>query len=192
MPLFYFFCFTVSAQQKILLLNGKTFEIKDVLVKNENITFKKFIRGKERSRSIDKLRVFSVNKADGSELIVYDPDTALDLSVSQMRIYMEGEQAASKYFNKPLNVVAGVTAGLVGSYFTFYGLPIPLLYGTISGRISPKVRLPEDAIYINQKTEEFRDGYQRKAREIKTRQTLIAGLVGFAISVTFFPSMVEI
>jgi hypothetical protein len=168
------------------MLNGNEILIKDFVVKNEQITFKKIIGSKEKKRNVDKFRVFSIVKNDGTEQIIYEPDTSYDLSVDQMRIYIEGEQAAIKYYHKPGNVVAGVIAGVAGSYFTFYGLPVPVLYGAIAGRISPKVKVPADAIYPNQKTEEFREGYKRKGKDIKTRQTLISGLIGFALSVTFF------
>lgn len=174
------------AQQKIVLLSGKVIEIKDFVVKYDRISFSKISGNSEKKRSLDKYRVFSIINTDGTEQIIYEPDTSLDLSVNQMRIYIEGEQAAMKYYKKPANAMAGFMAGVVGSYFTFYGLPVPILYGALSGRISPKVRLPEDAIYLNQKEPEFIEGYKRKGRDIKTKQTLISGLIGFAMSVTFF------
>jgi len=172
-------------QQKIVLLNGKEIEIKSFVVRTEQITFKKIVNGKEKKRSVDRFRVFSIVNPDSTEQMIYEPDTFYDMTIDQMRLFIQGEQAAMKYYRKPGNVIGGFLSGVVGSYFTFYGLPVPLLYGTVMGRISPKVRLPDDAIYPDQKTEEFREGYKRKGRDIKTRQTVFAGLVGFALSVTF-------
>jgi len=184
--LLFFIAGASSAQQKLLMLNGKEIIIKDFSVKNDLLTYKKINGTREKRRTIDKFRVFSVTDSVGKENIIYEADTSFDLSVDQMRIFIQGEQAAMKYYHRPANVVGGVVAGAVGSYLTFYGLPVPILYATISGRFSPKVRLADDAIYPDQKTEEFIEGYKRKARDIKTKQTLISGLIGFALSVTFF------
>lgn len=172
-------------QEKILLLNGNEIPVKDYTIKSEKITFRIVKGEKLKKRKVDRYRVFSLTGSDGKEQIMYEPDTAIDLPVEQMRIFIQGEQAAKLYYNKPGNVIGGIVSGVAGSYFTFYGLPVPLLYATISGRIAPKVRLPADAIYPEQKTDAFREGYQRKAKDIKTKQTLISGLIGFALSVTF-------
>ncbi len=186
-PLLFFFLYlTCSGQQKILMLNGNELTIKSFTVKSEKISFTRMKGNKEKRGSVDRFRVFSITDTDQQERIIYEPDTGYDLTIEQMRIFIKGEQAAKLYYHKPSVVVGGIMAGAVGSYFTFYGLPVPLLYGTIAGRISPKVKLPIDAVYPEQKSEEFIQGYQRRARDIKTRHALISGLIGFAVSVTFF------
>ena len=96
-PAILFLNMSCIAQQKIVLLNGNIIETKEFVVKFEKITFKKNCGKGEKKGSLDKFRVFSIIKPDGTEQIIYEPDTTVDLSIDQMRIYIEGEQAAIKY-----------------------------------------------------------------------------------------------
>ncbi|OQA06424.1 MAG: hypothetical protein BWY67_01960 [Bacteroidetes bacterium ADurb.Bin397] len=84
-------------------------------------------------------------------------------------------------YKKPLNTVGGVASGVAGSIVGFYGLPVPLVYATIVGRFNPKLPKSERA---NVHSEAFLAGYEKKSRNIKIKQSMIGGGIGFAVGIT--------
>ena len=81
-------------------------------------------------------------------------------------------------------------AGIIGvgtSLLSFYSLPAPMLYSVIIGRFNPKhMQIPAgyDAPYST--TEEYRFGYNKKARNIKIQQSLKWGYIGLGVGLAGF------
>ncbi len=212
----------------------------------DNGTIKK---KKTRFRTMDPLRIFSVKYSDGTERVIYQPDSLdpMEFTQDQMRLFIKGEQDADMYyknhFNKGLGFSLGAGAGLLG----FYGLAVPPLYATIMGSFTPNLsnRLkrqnklqeakasldamtlpiapsagssPETlAAYEDSKSKydaavkkhdkalkchpksiafsdpdllarnEYREGYERKARDRKIRNAMLSGLAGFVMLVVGLP-----
>lgn len=166
------------AQDTLLLINGHKMVVKSVDLKDYTIAYRTL--GKNRLRTIDPYRVFSIVYADGTERVIYERDSLdpVDFSVEQMRMFIRGEQDAAKYYHNTPNKVAAFLIGGGASYFTIYGLIIPPLYATVVGSFSPKIeKYRTDINLLN--VSEYREGYERKARDRKIRNALIGGMAGF-------------
>lgn len=184
--LFIFFIYATGAkaQQKILLLNGNEIEIKSYVVGEPYITYKKTSDKHDKTRMIEKLDVFAVKKEDGTEEMIYKGDT-LNFTIEEARNYIRGEQAAKQFYHKPANKWAAGVFGAGTSILSFYSLPVPMLYSVVVGRFNPKkMQIPEgyDAPYSS--TEEYRYGYDKKARNIKIQQSLKWGYIGLGVGLT--------
>ena len=58
------------------------------------------------------------------------------MTVDQVRNYVEGEQLAMRTYSKDLNAAAAFTVGGAGGLLSFYGLPVPFVYGLIVERFA--------------------------------------------------------
>lgn len=179
---------TAFAQIKVLLLNGKMREIKQYEVKGDWLFYKKIDDPKDKMRKMDKFDVFSATLQDGTEDVIYDPDTSLegDPSVEQIRKYIKGEQYGMAVYHKTMNKVGGVLAGFASGAAGYYGPIGVFTYSIILSRFNPKVP-PSTAIdpeVFN--SDEFKIGYQKYGRNKKIQQSLIFGGIGFIAGFTAF------
>ncbi|MFZ9944036.1 MAG: hypothetical protein ACO3O0_10525, partial [Bacteroidia bacterium] len=84
-------------------------------------------------------------------------------------------------YKKPLNLISGIGVGAGASLLGFYGIPFPVVYSTLLGRVSPKLpKSHRDAVH----SEAFVSGYEKKARTLKINKSLLGGGIGFAIGIT--------
>ncbi len=175
------FGLTVSAQEKILLLNGKILKVKSVIVNETSpvLTFKCLKREKEKK--INRERVFSVFNEAGMEKIIYKQDSLSinnDLSIPEMHMYIKGLQEADT-FRSPLATTGGFLIGAGSSVLSFYGPIVPAVYLVIIGARSPDMKnLPVSDKELL-KDENFVAGYQKKCRNRKVNNAAIAGISGF-------------
>lgn len=170
------------AQGKLVFLNGKEKRFVTAEVKGEFIVYQPEGTKKPTSKRADLYNVFSIYKDDGSEQIVYNPDTADgDPSVLEVRDYILGEKFADSTYRKPMNFIGGVAVGLGSSAAGFYGIPIPLVYTTIIGQFNPKMPKTTSEIVPS---EAYIAGYKRKARNMKIKSSLIGGVIGFGVGIT--------
>lgn len=178
---------TSFCQYKMLLLNGTEKNIVSYQVKPEWIKytiFKKNNPSKTVHRTVDRFRVFSITDSIGREDMIYMPDTSegVDYTIEEMRIFIQGEQAAQLYYDKPANRYSAVVIGGASSLMTFYGIPVPVIYAAVLGKFTPQYQVPAGVAIPNSGSEIFREGYKRKARDMKLRETLEFGGIGFAVS----------
>jgi|SRR6185436_714915 len=204
---FFFFFFLAATfcngQIKILKLNGKMKDAKQYEVKGEWIFYKtpdsldhrihKFflwnkVWPRNKLKKIDKFDVFSAINPDGTEEIVYDPDTIFegDPSVEWVRKYIKGEQYGMMHYDKYTNKIAAVLIGGGFAYFSYYG-PIGVFIYSM-GRNIVKPRIPysdsiEPAVF---NTEEFQLGYRKYVRNKRIKESLIFGGIGFAVGFAAF------
>jgi len=246
-----------SAQDTIVLISGKVIPVQSVDLQDYTIAFRKMPKPakdpgtsahstapakKSKLRTIDPERVFSVKYRDGSERIIYTPDTLdpLEFTPEQMRLFIYGEQDAARFYKNNLNKGIGFGFGAASGLLGFYGLAGPPLYATIMGSFTPDLNkrrekqmemeqarhdleltaipaTPADpesnAAYqaelnkytaANEKYEklkkhhyfsdvklldknEYREGYERKARDRKIRNAMLSGLAGFVVMVVGLP-----
>lgn len=171
------------AQGTMLFLNGKEKRFSSAEVKGEYIHYTPEGDDPDWKRLADRYNVFALQYDDGREEIIYVPDTTDggDPTVEEVRDYIKGEKLAIAEYRKPMNFVGGVLTGAAGSLVNIYGLPVPLVYATVVGRFNPKVPpAPEGQVY----SEHFQAGYQRKARNMKIKNSLIGGAIGFGVGLT--------
>ena len=256
-----------QGQDTLVLINGRVIPVLSVDFQEYRVAYRKLPKGAEQKaqaqstengtpnkkkskfRTMDPLRIFSVKYSDGTERVIYRPDSLdpMEFTQDQMRLFIKGEQDADKYyknnFNKGLGFGLGAGAGLLG----FYGLAVPPLYATIMGSFTPNLsnrlkrqnRLQEAksvldamtmplapvgdasseaiATYEDSKSKynaavknydkalkchprniafsdpdllarnEYREGYERKARDRKIRNAMLSGLAGFVMLVVGLP-----
>ena len=178
-----FFTKTASAQQKITLLNGKTIHPTSYSIGEMFVNYKLEGDKPKRMRLVDKYDVFSVTTAENKEEILYKPVDSLDFSIADARLYMDGENAARIYFNKPGVRISSAGVGLASGILSFYSLPIPFFYGiAITQRNPKKLQLPEEFKDM-ENNEAFRFGYNREARNIKMKQSLKYGYISLGVSI---------
>lgn len=205
LSILFFFGLSVSsaiAQGKLIMLNGKEKRFSTAEVKGEIIVYQPEDTTRNVNRKVDKYDVFAIVRADGSEEIIYNPDTVTgeDPTVAEVRDYIKGERFASQVYRKPLNLISGIAVGGAGSIIGFYGLIVPVVYPAVLGRFTPDIKEPI-AYNFNETTrkfdpisegtstninvsEAFSAGYGKKARNLKIKNSLIGGGIGFAVGIT--------
>ncbi|MBS1764801.1 MAG: hypothetical protein JSS90_07545 [Bacteroidetes bacterium] len=192
-----FIGFNADAQDTLCLLNGK---IKTVKFYNLNDPdWVRYVKssGSNRVKKIDVYKVFSVKQADGTEKILYNPDTvAGDPNAEWVHDYIKGQQYGMlhnrDHFNKRdktwhrkvnFTEIGGVAVGGAGSLLLFYGIPIPAVYAIAVGRSSPALPDAPDIAPQYKNSEGFKSGYQKHKRNQRIKQGFISGMIGFAIGV---------
>ena len=131
----------VSAQEKLLLLNGKELLVQPMSLKEDSsrLEFKEFLNGKKKS--VKKENAFSFKDEKGVEKVYYREDsTSLthDLSLGEMRSYIQGMQEGGLYYKAPFATVGGFLIGAVSGYYLyFYSLIPPGTYIAVIGNHQP-------------------------------------------------------
>ena len=178
--LLFFSAANVSAQKKMLLLNGNEIEIKNYTVDDIYIRYKKANDKRDRLRMVERYDVFSIKNEDGTEDLIFVEDS-LTFTIDEARNYIRGEQAAKLFYNKPSITGSAGIFGVGASLLSFYSLPVPMLYSVIIGRFDPpKMEIPKDYDMPYSTTEAYRLGYNKKARNIKIQQSLKWGYIGLS------------
>lgn len=205
LSILFFFGLSVSsaiAQGKLIMLNGKEKRFSTAEVKGEIIVYQPEDTTRNVNRKVDKYDVFAIVRADGSEEIIYNPDTVSgeDPTVAEVRDYIKGEQYADLVYKKPGNFVTAFQLGAVSGFTLpiFYGVAVPLLYPLAIAQFNPKIEYPIQYSYSNTGTftkihsdslsniiinDSFSAGYNKKASNIKVKNSLLGGSVGFAFGV---------
>ena len=182
-----------TAQHTIQLLNGKQITAETYSVGDMFVSYKKPGDTRTAPRLIDRFDVFSVKNASGEEEMLYTPSDSLDFSVSDARLYIEGEQTAIKYYNRPSVKWTSAVIGAGSSILSFYALPVPMLYSLALGRhnphnlqLGPRSDKSADSagdLVSKKDNEAFRFGYQRAARNIKIQQSLKFGYISLGVGI---------
>jgi hypothetical protein len=169
-------------QGKLVFLNGKVRHFEKAEVVGDFVVYQPEGQTKPSLRKADRYNVFSIVNDDGTEQIIYDPDTSEggDPTIAEVRDYIRGEQHAAITYRKPMNLIGGIGSGLAGSTIGFFGIPVPFIYTTIVGSVNPK--LPRAELSANH-ADAYVAGYQRKARNMKIKHSLIGGGIGFSVGI---------
>lgn len=181
---FVFFTVTTStkAQEKLLLLNGRELLIQPLSFKEDSVRFefKDYLNGKKKF--VKKDNVFSYANGKGLEKIFYKEDSTTvtnDLSIDEMRSYIQGMQEGSRFYKAPFATVGGFFIGAASGYFIyFYALIPPATFIAITGNHQPdisKQKVSDPALLQNTM---FVNGYQKKCNEKKIKNATVGGLVG--------------
>ena len=187
LPLCLILCtLAVQAQDKILLINGKILEVKSVELSGNTISYRTL--KKDRLRRMNPERAFSVQYADGTERVIYLPDPLdpSDFNAEEMRMFIKGEREADIYYQNTTNKVASAVVGVGSGLLTFYGLIMPALYSTVVGGFSPNIQKEDVSDPALRDNLIFREGYEKKCRDRKIKNSLVFGFGGFAVGFTAF------
>jgi len=134
------FCQSVTAQDTLLLISGRKIIVSTIDLHDNTIAYRR-IDKKDKVKTIDPYRVFSVIYRDGTERIIYEPDSLdpIDFKVEEMRTFIKGEQDAMSLYKNDFIKYAGVGIGAGCAFLGFYGVVGPPLYATVVGSFSPNV-----------------------------------------------------
>ena len=115
--------FTVSAQDKLLLLNGR-FDKGKIIAENEsNLDFKiNKNSGKSKIIPYNKSRIFSIIDTNRKESVLYKKDASIGnfLSENRMRMYIYGQRDAHENFGVRRHLLGGFLLGLAATTFDTY------------------------------------------------------------------------
>jgi len=186
LALIFFMSSVAYAQDRIILINGQVLDVKNVEVKDNKISFQTLT--KDKRKKIHPERVFSVQYQNGSEQIIFvsDPLDPNDFKPEEMRMFIKGEQDANLYYHNRGNKIASGLVGAGAGLLTIYGLVVPALYSTIVGSFSPNVQKHNVSDPALRDNLNYREGYERKCRDRKIRNSLLYGFGGFVVGFTAF------
>ena len=176
-----------SRMDTIKFLNG---EIKAVKVVDTIYHLIRFLPEKRKKKpnvmDVEKDRVFSIKFSNGQERIIYFYDTAIGnvFTVLEAKMFMLGEQEATKNFRGRWSYALGFVAGIISPIALSNAValsPLPALAVTPSVYI-PKVRVNTKAIanknYLQYDT--YVMGYEKVARKKMFVHALVGVGVGLA------------
>ncbi len=139
--------------------------------------------------------VFSILKPDGTEIIVYSPDTLgflaedtipdLEYGVSEMRAYMQGRRDGRRHRSGDAWIGGGV--GTVSAFGgAFYGPIGPAAYIGIMTIFNAKLQdraVSDQSLKDNQA---YIDGYERSAKSKKVRNFALGSIVGLGVGLGLY------
>ena len=115
--------FNVSAQDKLLLLNGR-FDKGKIIAENEsNLDFKiNKNSGKSKIIPYNKSRIFSIIDTNRKESVLYKKDASIGnfLSENRMRMYIYGQRDAHENFGGGRHFLGGFVLGFAATVFDTY------------------------------------------------------------------------
>jgi hypothetical protein len=191
LPSLLFLCFSLAAVAQeeanpgvILLISGKEIPFRSVESTGYDLVYRT-AGNKNKLKKIDPERVFSLRYMNGTERVIFQRDTLdpLDFTEAEMRMFIKGEQDGGRLYHNKWNYITGFSAGGVSSFFGFYGLVGPFLYTTVYTAFTPNVQKIRGVDPELIKIPEYREGFEKKARDRKIRNTLVSGFVGFATGI---------
>ncbi len=177
------FSFQSFSQQKLVLLNGKVLQVQDVH-RADNKIFYKTSKQPEKEKSMTEFRVFSIENM-GIEQLVYFEDTTFEdgYTVEQMRMFVEGQKDAREKFKPTFISIGSVLVGAGAAPFAIWGLAAPAIYTQVAGAINPNMEKQEGANKAYLSSEDYVEGYMKRARDMKIQRTLMYGYSGFVLGV---------
>ncbi len=133
-------CHSITAQDTLLLLNGKKIVVSSVDLQGNTIAYRSLDKT-DKLRTIDPDRVFSVLYKDGHERVVYQTDSLdpMDFKVEEMRSFINGVQDARKIYRNNFIKGSGLVIGAGSAYFAIWGLVGPPLYSTVLGSFNANI-----------------------------------------------------
>lgn len=190
LALFAFSSLLIHAQEvkqsgSIILINGKTVPFKLIESDGYDLVYRT-PDPKSKLKKMDPERVFSLQYMDGTERIIFQQDTLdpLEFTIDEMRLFIKGEQDADLHYHNNLNKGVAFVVGAAASSIAIYGLPVPFAYAAIVGSFTPDVTKIKGANQEMLKIPEYREGFEKKARDRKIRNALVSGFIGFAAGFT--------
>jgi len=169
------------SQDTINLLNGRQIIAKSIYLDTSKTILKFDINKKDRviQKAVDRISIFSINYADGSQTMYYFQDSVIgyQLSVAGMNDYILGEREALKNYKAPWVTAGGFVLGAAGVIpLGFWDLLTPVVYGVGMGAIRVKTPHLENPKMADNKN--FVNGYKVIATQKKIKNAIFGSLAG--------------
>jgi len=182
------FSFNYSfAQQKVLLLDGKTIQTSQ-LKEVDSLNLYIYLNKKNKKRILEKDFVYSLTNAKGEETIIYKPQfTVNEIGIPQMKTYILGEQNVYSNYKPYGAAISGLVVGIASSVSfpymgmsVFYSTLVPLGYLGLQSLVKQKpkiMNIPADCQY----TEFYEKGFRNRAVKKRFMYTIVGSLIGTGI-----------
>ena len=185
---FLLFATAILAQDQVTLISGVVVDGKVTNLTDSVVSYDQEKKGRTKSRTLDAYRVFSVNYADGREVIVYEQDTALGnyFSKDEMRLFIQGEQDAAANYKGRKAFLVGAALGVAGGVaipesFLVVLVPVGSTLLAVAPRIKIKPELTRDRKLLSEPA--YLMGFERTARGKKIQNVLKGSVLGTILSV---------
>ena len=174
-------------------------ELKEKEVSGTFKDSRKWVRTLRRyTKRVKNDQVFSILRPDGSEEVVYKPDTLgflaldpgeeLDYNIAEMRAYIKGRQDGRQHSMHDIAVGAGIgyVSGLVGTAAggAFYTPAVPAVAMVIMSLSGVKIDEQKLVGWSDNELDAYRDGYEKSAKNRKILGLAIGSAVGLGIGVS--------
>ena len=200
--------FAEEIAEKMAVLSEEEFEAwkkkryLELKEKEVSGTFKdsrKWIRVlRSHTKRIRTEQVFSILRPDGSEEVVYKPDTLgflaldpgeeLDYDIAEMRAYIKGRQDGRKHSMHDIAVGAGIgyVGGLVGTAAggAFYTPAVPAVAMVIMSLSGVKIDKDKLQGWSDKELGAYQDGYEKSAKNRKILGLAIGSVVGLGVGIS--------
>ena len=187
---------TVATQDTLWYLNGDTELISDYqFIDNGNVL--NYTNHKGKLKDIETFFIFSINKADGSQNILYKPAIGDDefqadtLTIDEMHAFVIGGFLAKKDYKARGALIEGFIVGAAAPWLIaslsanpFYSIIIPAANSAVFGAIRPcdkKIKRKYPKLSENKL---FLEGYKEAAKTKRVKNSIIGGLVGIVVGFT--------
>jgi len=148
---------------------------------------------KGKYKDVETFFLFSINKADGTQNIIYKPlgeEEGDTLTVEEMRAFVRGGHCGYKEYKAPISTIEGLIVGFSSPFFVasfglnpFYSILIPAMNSTLVGATSPSTRRITKKYPELSKNPMFIEGYKEAAKRKRTKNSIVGGLVGIVTGV---------
>ncbi len=148
---------------------------------------------KGKPKTIEVFYIFSINKADGTEQIVYKPqpyENETGISIENMRAFVKGGYLAKENYGGNFALIEGLLVGIASPFVIasakvnpFYSVLIPAANSFIVGLTKPSrsniiKKYPKES-----KNQFFVDGFTQSAKRKRTKKSIIGGVIGLATGI---------
>lgn len=180
--------FSQNISDTLLFVNGKKLvtTVTDIDTVNALISFID-TRNPKKIKTIESDRVFSVTDSAGEHVIYMQDTIGNELTETEMRQYIFGQQDARKivkgYAGVCINTALSLGAGLTG---TFVAPATPFLVAGALGlfRAKPNEDKVEHPEYVY--NDPYKMGYEREGKRIRKVRSLLGGSIGLVLGLTTY------
>lgn len=188
----FFITLFASAQDEILLMNGKQF--KGLAIDTTSVKFLFDIQKAEnrfKTKSFYRDEVFLISYSDSIEKVFYEADLYYEdaYSSATMKMLVMGKRDARYNFKTKWVMPVGFVVGAASAYFmeeSIFILFVPIIY---TGLVQiPIVKIQKESISSNAfiGDEFYAEGYNRSARVKRTKHALLSSIVGVIAGIVVY------
>ncbi len=148
---------------------------------------------KGKPKDIEVFYVFSINKADGTEQIIYKPQVdegGVGISVEDMRAFVKGGYLGKKNYGGNFALVEGMLVGAASPWLIasvglnpLYSVVLPAANSFLVGVTKPSKGRIMKKYPKESQSKYFVDGFREAAKRKRTKKSILGGVIGLAAGI---------
>ena len=203
-----FFSFNTSAQNNILLLNGKSILTSKYQITKEldNDSILIYTNNKGKEKEVFLIDIFSVSNNQGKEIVFYQPnkDLGYGFSSSEMRSYVLGAQNARETYNPWWAGLTSFSLGCVsmtvpplngilyiGKFNIIYAPLIPASSTVVFNYTDPSFDKIELLSNTNKINAAYQYGYTDIAKQKRVKNSILGGIAGIITGAILYSAVLN-